>query len=139
MRLVFDTNVYIAALKASGYCAQLLNLVVDSQSGYELWASPFILDELERKLIEGKRPLTNKKEAADLIWFIRNTAQVTEILEDTKIKILRDPKDNHILMLAKKTKSDLIITMDQDLLTLKQFEGTAIVHPKNFGYMQPKS
>jgi hypothetical protein len=51
MRLVFDTNVYIAALKASGYCAQLLNLVVDSQSGYELWASPFILDELERKSI----------------------------------------------------------------------------------------
>jgi len=46
--------------------------------------------------------------------------------------IVRDSKDIIILQPAKKTKIDYIITGDEDLLILKEFNGANIISPAKF-------
>lgn len=46
--------------------------------------------------------------------------------------ISRDPKDDHLLALAKHGKADLLVTGDQDLLVLKDHAGTRILKPADF-------
>lgn len=53
--------------------------------------------------------------------------QITE-----KVTACRDPKDNIYLELAVCGKADLIISGDEDLLTMKHFKGTSIIPPAAF-------
>ena len=39
----------------------------------------------------------------------------------------RDKKDNYLLALAKESNADFLITGDNDLLIMKQFENTKII------------
>jgi uncharacterized protein len=48
------------------------------------------------------------------------------------VSICRDPKDNHILSLAKDAGADYIITGDKDLLVLEKFEETIICTLNDF-------
>ena len=48
MRLVFDTNVFVAASASEGVCAKL---VVNSLDHDEVFTSPAVLDELLEKLM----------------------------------------------------------------------------------------
>ncbi|MGV2387456.1 MAG UNVERIFIED_CONTAM: putative toxin-antitoxin system toxin component, PIN family [Microcystis novacekii LVE1205-3] len=50
----------------------------------------------------------------------------------SKINICRDAKDNYLLALAKDSQADFLITGDQDLLILQQFEITKIVTYQQF-------
>lgn len=45
----------------------------------------------------------------------------------SEVDVCRDPKDNFLLALAKDSEADYLITGDNDLLTIEQFEGTKIV------------
>ena len=47
-------------------------------------------------------------------------------------KVCRDPDDDQILALAKHTKTDYVITGDEDLLVLKYFNSIPIVNPRDF-------
>jgi putative PIN family toxin of toxin-antitoxin system len=127
MKIVFDTNVLIAAFitvqSVSGavvnHCAQAHTLIT----------SDFILDELREKLI---------------IKFRRHEADVEEALtllrdQSTVIKsaplnqpVCRDPDDDQVLATALTGSADCIITGDKDLLTLNGFQGIAILKPSQF-------
>ena len=48
------------------------------------------------------------------------------------VSICRDPKDNFLLALAKDAGADYLITRDEDLLTIKQFEKTIILTLEDF-------
>ena len=48
------------------------------------------------------------------------------------ITICRDPKDNFLLALAKDAGADYLITRDDDLLSIKQFEKTIILTLEDF-------
>jgi len=48
------------------------------------------------------------------------------------ITICRDPKDNFLLALAKDAGADSLITRDDDLLSIKQFEKTIILTLEDF-------
>jgi putative PIN family toxin of toxin-antitoxin system len=45
----------------------------------------------------------------------------------TQVSICRDPKDNFLLSLAKDGKASHLITGDNDLLTIKKYQKTAIL------------
>lgn len=58
-------------------------------------------------------------------------------LQTAKLKgqmphVCRDPKDNHILHAARSITADAIVTGDQDLLILREYEGTRIVGIRQF-------
>jgi len=46
-----------------------------------------------------------------------------------KVTLERDPKDAHILECALASASDYIVTFDEDLLELKEYENIRIIHP----------
>jgi hypothetical protein len=47
-------------------------------------------------------------------------------------KICRDPKDDFLLALCKKSKANYLVTGDKDLLEIKIISGTEIITAKKF-------
>lgn len=134
MRVVFDTNIYIAATIKSGLAEDILNLAAKTDI-ITLITSEEILKELRKKLI-------SKFERSETIVdiFLERIRKIAEIVEITKRLnvVKRDPDDNKILECALAGKADLIVSSDQDLIKLKKFKGIAIIHPKTLTWTFPE-
>ncbi len=137
VRVVLDTNVYIAA--ALNPQSIIYKIVEDSAAQYlaKYYTSPEILQELQDKLESPKLGFAR----ADVVrWLNRLEEAVTVIRPQEKVDLLteRDPDDNKILECALEAKADLIITADADLLSLKEFEGVKIMHTTYVKYLFPQ-
>ncbi len=137
VRVVLDTNVYIAA--ALNPQSIIYKIVEDSAAQYlaKYYTSPEILQELQDKLESPKLGFSR----ADVVrWLNRLEEAVTVIRPQQKVDVLteRDSDDNKILECALESKADLIITADQDLLSLKEFGGTKIMHTSSVKYLFPQ-
>lgn len=132
MRIVLDTNVFIAAALKSGFARD----IVEFASAYDviLITSEEILDELRDKLFS---KFDKSETIIDL--FINKIRKSSEIVKTTeKVSIVRrDPEDNKILECAVAGRADLIVSADQDLIKLKKFRGIGIVHPKTLSWTFP--
>lgn len=133
MTIVFDTNIYIAAFRSRGYLFELLLKVLKRGSGYLLYISPPIKEELLKKLEEEFEP-----EAINGFIAILEQSAYWVVPVETIDAVKTDPDDNKILECAVAAEANLVVTMDKDLLKLKIFRRIAIVHPKTFNYMLPK-
>jgi putative PIN family toxin of toxin-antitoxin system len=135
LRVVLDTNIYIAA--ALNPQSILYNLVEDSAANFlaEYYTSPEILAELQGKL-ENRFNF----ERTDVVRWITQLEQVITILRpQIKLNVIeRDPGDNKILECALEAKADLIITADKDLLILKEFNSIKIIHTSSLKYIFPQ-
>lgn len=134
VRIVLDTNVYIAA--ALNPQSIIYEIVEDSAAQYlaKYYTSPKILQELQDKLESPKLGFSR----ADVVrWLNRLEEAVTVIRPQQKVDILNecDPDDNKILECALEAKADLIITTDPDLLSLKEFGSTKIMHTSSVKYL----
>ncbi len=137
IRLVLDTNVYIAA--ALNPQSIIYKIVEDSAAQYlaKHYTSPEILQELQDKL---ERPKLGFPRPDVVHWLHRLEEAVTVIRPRQKVDVLteRDPDDNKILECALEAKADLIITADHDLLSLKEFHTTKIMHTNSVKYLFPQ-
>lgn len=132
MKVVFDTNVFIAAALKGGFTEELIELSNEGQ--ISLITSEEILKELRQKLLS---KFDRTEEKVDFfIDQIRKTTKVAEITEKVNV-VHRDPEDNKILECAVSGNADIIVTADQDLIKLKEFKGIAIIHPKTLAYAFP--
>jgi uncharacterized protein len=127
VKLLLDTNVLVSALIWSGNPYALLKL--GSAPPNQIYSSPELLDELRNTLayprLEAqihKRGL-NAKDLHDRIALIVHIQNSPALL----VAVCRDPDDDAVLACAKSAQVDLIVSGDQDLLVLQQFEGIAIV------------
>jgi uncharacterized protein len=128
VRAIFDTNVLIAAFLSEGVCAKLL---VRARTGeYDLVLSVDILREFESVL--QKKFRLSRSEIADVVAILTEAAK--EILQqiDPIEPLSRDPDDDKILAGARVAKADYLVTGDEDLLIIKQYEGASIVTPRDF-------
>lgn len=136
VRIVLDTNVYIAA--AINPQSIIYKIVEDSAAQYlgNYYTSPEILQELQAKL-ENKFEFPRD---AVVRWLNRIEEAVTVIRPRQKVDLLTecDPDDNKILECALEAKADLIITADPDLLDLKKFYDTKIMHTSSVKYLFPQ-
>ncbi len=133
MRVVFDTNIFIASALRGGFSE---NIIALAQEGIiSLVSSDDILSELKQKLIS-----KFDKDEYKVDLFISNIRKIAEIVEITeKVSVItRDPEDNKILECAIAGKADLIVSMDQDLIKLKTFKGIGIIHPKTLSWTFPE-
>lgn len=132
MRVVFDTNVYIAAALTGEFARTILQLA--EKRVINLLTSEEILKELWEKLIS---KFDKSEENVDL--FVKKILNIAEIVKVTEniFAVKRDPEDNKILECAVAGNADLIVSSDQDLIKLKKFRGIAIVHPKTLSYTFP--
>ena len=63
----------------------------------------------------------------DLIKTIGRIFKITQVPA-----ICRDPKDDYLLELARKSKADYLVTGDIDLLEIENYKGTRIITVKEF-------
>ena len=133
LRVVFDTNVFIAGALKSGLVRELLHRSVRGE--LNILTSQEILQELQEKL-SGKFHW-DKKHIDEFRAFLQSTSVVISVISKvTDIK--KDPDDNKVLTCALDGKAHLIISSDRHLLKLKVWRGIAIVHPKTLSWMMPK-
>lgn len=126
MKVVLDTNVLLAAFGTRGLCEALMAIVLER---HELFFSEPILDETAEHLAgKFKVPAVRVKET---IAFLRQHGRMIEPA-DLPQDACRDPDDVAILGTAVAARADCLVTGDQDLLSLRRYEGIAILAPRAF-------
>lgn len=126
MRVVFDANVILAAFITHGASAEIFGHCL---AHHIIISSPFILDEVEDKLLNKFHFPRSKVE--DLIRFLRRE---TETVEPAALpgRVCRDADDDMVLATALAARADCILTGDSDLLDLKHYEGITILKAADF-------
>ena len=134
MRIVLDTNIYIAAVLNNDFSEEILKFIAKTPT-FTSVISEEILTEVQKKLQDKFHWLQQ-----DIDLFLKRIRKFTKVVEITeKISvIIRDPKDNKILECAVAGNADLIVTLDQDLIKLKKFRGIGIIHPKTLSWTFPQ-
>ena len=127
MKIVLDSSVLIAAsISRAGVCAELLE---DVLTHHELVISDFITQELRPKLRDKfKFP---ESEIRQLQRFLGKVATRVAPL-DLPRDVCRDPDDIPILGTAAAGSASILVTVDKDLLTIREFHGIAIIRPGEF-------
>ena len=128
-RFVFDTNVLVSAsLFSRSKPGQALRWAL--QHG-EVLMSLALLQELEEVLRREK--LQRYVSSARREEFLEALIERAVFLEPAEaIRACRDPKDDKVLELAIAGKAQLIVSGDQDLLTLSPFRGVEVLRPEEF-------
>jgi putative PIN family toxin of toxin-antitoxin system len=117
MRVLFDTNILVAAFVTEGICARLLKRARERQ--FLLYACPFVLDEFRRVL--SKKLSATRAESEEAVAIIseavHDTVEPTEKVEG----VCRDRDDDNVLACAQAAEAEYLVTGDSDLLELKKF------------------
>jgi uncharacterized protein len=131
MKIILDTNVFFSAYAFNN---KVLALVNHCMEHYDIYSSEAILHELKVKFLDGRMAKVAKNfEIERAISFIEFLEKKSVILKTkTQINISRDKSDNMFLELAHEMQAHFIITGDQDLLVIKNFEKTKIYKPSEF-------
>lgn len=128
VRVVIDTGVWVSFL--IGKVLKKLGDYLKKES-IEILFSDELFEELFEVLHRPKiKKYIKEDQVFEIIGIIFHKAEWVEITSTTEI--CRDEKDNFLLDLAKSGHADYLITGDEDLLTIKNFEGTEIINFREF-------
>jgi uncharacterized protein len=113
IRAVLDTNTIVSGVGWGGLPGAVLDAALAGH--FEIATSPALLDELRRVLAYPKlQPVIG--DADELIELLALAAIVVTPTET--VEVVRDPDDNRLIEAALAADADVIVTGDQDLLTL---------------------
>ena len=133
MKVILDTNVIFAAFAARGLTYSVFEICIDKHT---IIISNHILGELKKVFLNKLNlPLNNLNLILNFLKEICIIADSADI-KDTEC---RDKDDLQILGLAKNSKPDFIITGDNDLLVLKNFQNIPIISPRGFWQLQKRN
>jgi len=128
-KVVLDTNVLISVLLFEGRAAEIIALLENRT--VVLIISKEIFKEYVQTLAYSKFRLTGQLIEAMVNEVILPYAEVVRGQRITK-PICRDTKDDKFLAGAKAGRADAIVSGDQDLLVLKDYEGIPIISIDTF-------
>jgi uncharacterized protein len=129
MRAVIDTNVLLAGLLWRGPPYALLEQV---RSGELVFiSSPELLAELAEVLARPKFDEIVKRSQSSREQMLLQVRMLAEVIDPPPLPqpVCRDPDDDAVLALAIAAQADLIVSGDDDLLSLQRFEGIPILSP----------
>ncbi|MBA4391781.1 MAG: putative toxin-antitoxin system toxin component, PIN family [Syntrophus sp. (in: bacteria)] len=133
VKAVFDTNVLVAAFLTEGICAKLL--IRARRRDFDLILCDGILQEFKRVL--KKKFATSPHETSEALIILSEAALEIHGRTDSITPICRDSDDDLILACARDAVADYVVTGDEDLLVLKNYEGINIVNPREFEKLFP--
>ncbi|MBI2893484.1 MAG: putative toxin-antitoxin system toxin component, PIN family [Deltaproteobacteria bacterium] len=133
IRALLDSNVLIsAAIRPDGPPGQTVSELLLHDS-FELVLSPKIVAEVDigLRLPKIRKYLPDPDEA---IRWLADVVALADIVKDTGREkgASRDQGDDFILAAAIEGRAGTIVTGDEDLLSLEEHEGIAIVTPRAF-------
>jgi putative PIN family toxin of toxin-antitoxin system len=125
MKVVLDTNVLIDAFKDEySYEKRIINEVIAGQ--IEAYANRQTLQENKLLL---NQVIGNDQYRQELNDFF---GQVNNVYTRRDIHVVRDEEDNKILASALEAGAEYLVTRDNDLLSLEEYEGVKVVNPTEF-------
>jgi uncharacterized protein len=129
MRAVIDTNVLLSGLMWRGAPHLLLEQVRNGP--LVLISSPALLAELARVIGRTKFDAILARASTSRAQALAQVRELAEVADAPPLPrpVCRDPDDDAVLALAVATQADLIVSGDDDLLSLVSFEGIAILTP----------
>lgn len=127
MRAVIDTNVLLSGLFWHGAPHALMECV--RSSTLTLVSSPALLAELTDVIGREKFDTVMARSHTSRERSLDEVRQLAELVEPPPLPqpVCRDPDDDEVLALAFAARVDLIISGDEDLLSLGSYAGIAIV------------
>jgi putative PIN family toxin of toxin-antitoxin system len=126
MRVVLDSNVFMAALASRGLCEAIVELCLECHSSI---AGEGILGEVEDELrTKIKVPPCV---VAEYMKFLRQNVEVVRP-EKLDPKTCRDPNDLIVLGLVSPGNAQAIVTGDKDLLASGSFKDASIMTLRTF-------
>ena len=127
LRVVLDTNILLSALAfPKGRRARIWEIA--QQGRYQALTSPAIISELARILRTSFDWEEQRVQRA--IRAVVHTADVIALT--SSVNVVRDPKDNHIIVCAIDGNAGAIVSGDNDLLALKDYQNIPVLHPADF-------
>jgi uncharacterized protein len=126
VRVLLDSNVWLAILTTDGFCRRCWREARDS---CEFVSSEVILAEIEEKL---RLKFGFQHQHVRLLGaFVRRQTMLVNPKVDVT-GICRDPDDAPIMAAALAANCTCLVTGDQDLLVLQSVQGLAILTPRQF-------
>jgi len=133
MRVVLDTNVLVSGLVAKGGAPH--RILDDWLEGrFTLITSLYLLEEFAHVLSYhriAKRLRLREDEVEALLAALLDRAEVTSG-ELQLPGVTRDRKDDPVVACAVEGKADYIVSGDQDMLVLEEYEAIQVVTPRQF-------
>jgi len=126
-RVVLDTNIYLSGIIFGGNCRHILDLMIKKK--IRVITSPAILLEISQKLKQKFKWSQNQ-----IFRVIKTLIKSTKVIQP-KIKIRAvkmDKSDDKIIEAAIAGKANYIVSGDQHLLKIKQYQKIKIVTPTEF-------
>lgn len=132
MKVVLDTNIWVSAIIWGGIPEKITDL--QQNQLITIAMSEELLRELENTF--NKKKIKPKLNALNLeLYSVINLVRESVIfypITELNVPELRDPDNNIILVTAIASNADVIVTGDQDLLMLIEYQKIPIMTPKNF-------
>lgn len=132
MKITLDTNVLISATFWKGDADKIIEKV--ERKELELVLSKEIIEEYARVLNYKEIQDKVKNKNLEMRRSVEKIVSLSTVVEPTeKVSVVKnDTDDDKILECAKAGKVDVIVSNDNHLLDLKEFEKIKIINPKEF-------
>ncbi len=133
MKVFLDTNIWISGLLWGGGPRRIIQLAVSEQ--IVLYSSKLLIEELQTTLDYPKLQRRLEKLTITVEELLVEVARITQLCQPVTISDLsqlRDPKDKIVLETAVSVPVEVIVSGDEDLLILKEFQQIPILTTKQF-------
>ena len=119
-KVVVDTSVIISSVLGDAKAAPAKVLKAMYTKKFKAYSSEEAMDELYDVLFSEKvtKLLKGGSEILTLTYLFVNSS-VIRVNPKKRIALCRDPKDNKFLEIAYEVKADYIVTLDRDLLDMR--------------------
>ena len=125
-RLVIDTNVFISGLLSStSHPARVVERAIEH--GQLLGSTETLRELIETLLLPKFDRYVSRQRRETLLDRLAPLVEIVEIVQ--RVRVCRDPKDDKFLELAVNGRANVIVTGDDDLLSLHPFRGIDILSP----------
>lgn len=128
MKIVLDTNVLVSGIFFGGVPGEILETW--SSGRFTLALSPSIIDEYRRvgAVLEERH---GDLGFSELLTIIVGNSDIVNVVDD-EVGVSRDPADDKFLACASSAGAEIIVSGDEDLLSIGSWKDVRILSPREF-------
>lgn len=126
MRVVVDTNIVVSAFLWGGNPRAILEAA--RRQDITLFTSAALIAELEDVLAREKFAKRVAQVGSSVTQMLGDYLALAHlVLPTSHPSVVRDPDDDHVLAAALAAQAEIIVSRDNDLLTLASYQGIPIL------------